>query len=65
MENIKSWLRNQPLWLKILVAIATAAALAFGTVSCTAQYTARQGCYHAGSGDTTIMFFQQVGKVRK
>ena len=70
MENVnfKTWFKNQPMWLKIVVATAIAIAAVFGAgsaMSCTATHKVVQSYFNTQTGDTIGIKFEQSGRVKK
>lgn len=66
--NFKTWFKNQPTWLKIIVATAIAIAAVFGASSvpsCTATHKVVQSYYNTQTGDTVKLKYEHFGKVKK
>lgn len=66
--NFKTWFKNQPTWLKIVVATAIAIAAVFGAgsvTSCTATHKVVQSAYNSATGDSTVISYEQTGKGAK
>ena len=59
------WFKNQPIWLRIIIAIAIAIAAVFGVgsaQSCTVQHKVIQSAYNTATGDSIIIRYEQIGK---
>lgn len=66
--NFKTWFKNQPTWLKIVVATAIAIAAVFGAgsaTSCTATHKVVQSYFNTQTGDTIGIKYEQFGRVKK
>lgn len=63
--NFKTWFKNQPTWLKIVVATAIAIAAVFGAssaTSCTVTHKVAQSAYNTSTGDSIVIRYEQTGK---
>lgn len=68
MEKIWNWLKIQPWWIRLIVGIAAAIAIAFGSwsmVGCATSHKVIQSSYNATTGDSIIIRYEQYGNIRK
>ena len=67
MENktLWEWFKKQPIWLKIIIALAAATVAVFGVgsaSSCTVQHKVVQSAYNTATGDSIVIRYEQIGK---
>lgn len=67
MENktFWEWFKKQPMWLKIIIALATATVAIFGVgsaQSCTVSHKVVQSAYNTATGDSIVIRYEQTGK---
>lgn len=67
MENktFWGWFKKQPIWLKIIIALAVAIAAIFGVnsaQSCTVSHKVIQSAYNTATGDSIVIRYEQQGK---
>lgn len=63
--KIWEWYKKQPIWLKIIIAVAVAIVAIFGAgsvQSCTVSHKVIQSAYNTNTGDSIIIRYEQTGK---
>ena len=64
-KTLWEWFKKQPMWLRIIIALAAATVAIFGVgsaQSCTVQHKVVQSAYNTATGDSIIIRYEQIGK---